>query len=253
MQKIIEAENLGFSYGGEPIFSNISFTVTEGDFVAVIGSNGTGKSTLLRLLLGELTPSAGHVRLFGEDAARFRNWPKIGYVMQAAAQRGASFPATVEEIVTANLYSQIGLFRFPRREHRELTREALAQVGMNDCSKRLFYTLSGGQQQRVLLARVLVNKPEIMLLDEPATGIDAQTTAALYELLARLNRETGLTVVMVTHDLGRSSEYATRVLCLEDGLLHELGQAEVSEELSHKHKHPWHRHTAEEKGLDNLA
>jgi zinc transport system ATP-binding protein len=245
MQNIIEADNLSFTYGGEPIFTGIGFSVSAGDFIAVIGSNGTGKSTLLRLLLGELTPSSGHIRLFGQDAAAFRDWPKIGYVMQAAAQKGAGFPATVEEIVMANLYSRIGLFRFPRREHHKLTREALEQVGMAASSKRLYSELSGGQQQRVLLARVLVGKPEIMLLDEPATGIDAQTAASLYDLLARLNKETGLTVLMVTHDLSRSVSCANRVLCLEGGLLHELNQAEVDEELSHKHKHPYHRHAAE--------
>ena len=145
MQNIIEAQNLSFSYGGEPVFTNIGFAVSKGDFAAIIGSNGTGKSTLLRMLLGELQPAEGYVRLFGEDAARFKAWPKIGYVMQAAAQASTGFPATAEEIVRANLYSQIGLFRFAGRQHRQKTQEALEPVGMGAYSKRLFGELSGGQ------------------------------------------------------------------------------------------------------------
>ncbi len=245
MEHIIEADNLSFSYGGEDVFTGVGFTIKRGDFAAVIGSNGAGKSTLLRLVLGELTPSSGHIRLFGEDAIRFRGWPRVGYVPQAAFPSGTGFPATAEEIVMANLYAQIGKFRFPRREHRQKTREALELVGMGEHAARLFGELSGGQQQRVLLARVLVGQPEVMLLDEPATGIDAATTAALYELLARLNREKGLTIVMVTHDITRAADFVTRVLCLEEKTLHELDKATLDEELTHRHKHP-HRGGAAE-------
>jgi zinc transport system ATP-binding protein len=240
MQTLIEAENLSFSYGEEPILSQVGFSVVKGDFAALIGSNGAGKSTLLRLLLGELTPSEGHIRLFGEEAAHFKDWPKFGYVAQAAAQSNAGFPATAEEIVMANLYPQIGLFRFARREHRQKTLEALALVGMETYAKRLFGELSGGQQQRVMLARVLVGKPEIMLLDEPTTGVDAASAASLCQLLTKLNQETGLTILMVTHDIGIASSCVSRVLCLESGTLHELDRAQIDDELSHRHKHPHH-------------
>jgi ABC-type Mn/Zn transport systems, ATPase component len=111
-------------------------------------------------------------------------------------------------------------------------------VDMASYARRLIGELSGGQQQRVMLARVLVNDPEIMLLDEPTTGVDAQTAQSLYELLARLNRETGLTIMMATHDIGRAVNYVSRILCLEEGSLVELGKAQVHEELLHKHKHP---------------
>ena len=253
MSNVIEVDNLGFSYGNEPIFTNIGFSVHNGDFAAVIGSNGSGKSTLLRLILGELAPSSGNIRLFDQDIRRFRDWPKIGYVPQNSLQSWANFPATAEEIVKANLFSQIGLLRFPKKEHRDKTRRALELTGMEAYSKRLIGELSGGQQQRVMLARVLVNDPEIMLLDEPTTGVDSKTVDSLYELLSRLNRESGLTIVMVTHDIGRAENYVSRVLCLEEGSLVELGKAQVQEELSHKHKHPVREFKIPRKGDDRLG
>jgi len=238
MPDVMEVDNLSFTYGSEPIFAKIGFSVYRGDFAAIIGSNGAGKSTLLRLIIGELAPAAGSIRLFGQDIRQFKDWPRIGYLAQTGLQSAANFPATAEEIVKANLFSQIGLLRFPKKEHRAKTQRALELVDMASYARRLIGELSGGQQQRVMLARVLVNDPEIMLLDEPTTGVDAQTAQSLYELLARLNRETGLTIMMATHDIGRAVNYVSRILCLEEGSLVELGKAQVHEELLHKHKHP---------------
>jgi zinc transport system ATP-binding protein len=250
MSNVIEATNLSFHYGNEPIFTNINFSVNKGDFVAIIGSNGTGKSTLLRLILKELTPATGKIRLFDQDIRQFKNWPDIGYVAQNVVQSISNFPATVEEIVTANLFSQIGLLRFPKKEHREKVQKALELVDMAAYSKHLIGELSGGQQQRVMLARVLVNNPKVMLLDEPTSGIDAKTIFSLYELLARLNRETGITIVMITHDIERASDYVSRVLCLEEGSLIELDKIQLNDELSHKHKHPPKGWENPQKGAD---
>ena len=238
MRKIIEAENLGFSYGGESVFSGVTFSLREGDFVALIGSNGAGKSTLVKLLLGELSPSEGAIRLFGGDAAHFHEWPKIGYLPQNAARAGQGFPASVREVVEANLYTGAGLFHFPGRTLRARAAEALRQVDMAGYEKRLVGELSGGQQQRVMLARVLAGQPEVMILDEPVSGIDQKTVDALYQLLIRLNREQNLTILMVTHDVARTSAIASRVLCLEEGSLVELEPHQVKEELRHRHKHP---------------
>jgi zinc transport system ATP-binding protein len=237
METVIEAENLGFSYGGEKVFSGVNFAVRGGDFVALIGSNGAGKSTLMRLLLGELTPGEGRVRLFGQDVSAFRQWPRIGYVPQNAARAGQDFPASVREIVEANLYAEAGLIRRPGRALRARAAEALRQVDMAGFEKRAIGELSGGQQQRVMLARVLAGHPEAMLLDEPTSGVDSPTVEALYALLTRLNRE-GLTILMVTHDVARASQIASRVLCLEEGSLVELPPQQVKEELRHRHKHP---------------
>lgn len=250
MPKAIEAENLSFSYGNEPIFTKIGFSIYNGDFVAVIGSNGTGKSTLMKLILGELAPTDGFIRIFNQDVSKFRNWSKIGYVPQSGLKSADSFPATAEEIVTANLFSQIGLMRFPKKKHRDKARQTLELVGMEAYSKRIIGELSGGQRQRVMLARVLVNSPEIMILDEPTTGVDTRTVESLYELLSSLNRETGLTIVMVTHDIGRASNYVSRVLCLEEGSLMELGKEQITEKLYHKHKHALQNIPAVQKGDD---
>jgi len=238
MSKIIEVDNISFHYGNEPVLSKVKFSVNKGEFVAIIGANGTGKSTLLRLILGELTPISGIIRLFEQNVEQFKSWPKIGYVPQNGFSTGVSFPATAEEIVKANLFSQIGLLKFPKKEHHDKTVEALELVDMKPYAKRLIGNLSGGQQQRVMLARVLVNNPQVMILDEPTTGVDANTVQSLYELLSRLNQEIGLTIIMVTHDIGRASDYVSRVLCLEEGSLMELDKDQIHEELSHKHKHP---------------
>jgi zinc transport system ATP-binding protein len=237
MPGIIQVDNLSFQYGDEPVFSRIGFSVYKGESVAIIGANGAGKSTLLRLILGELSPLTGSVRLFGQEPRHLREWIKIGYLAQNGTQSVSGFPATAEEIVTANLYSRIGFRPFPKKEHREKAQAALRLVGMESSAKRMIGALSGGQQQRVMLARVLAGDPELLFLDEPTVGVDAETVVSLFDLLTRLNRENGLTVVMITHDLARASERMSRVLCLEDGSLVELDKAQIDRELTHKHKH----------------
>jgi zinc transport system ATP-binding protein len=234
--KAIEVENLSFRYGSEPVFQGIRFSLALGDIAALIGSNGTGKSTLLKIMLGELPPSTGSVRLLGQDVRKFRDWPKVGYVPQNHAASG--FPATALEIVKANLYSQIGLMRMPRRVHTQKAMHALELAGMAEHAGRLIGDLSGGQQQRVMLAGVLVNDPAVMLLDEPTTGIDEKAADSLYALLQDLNQKMGLTVLMVTHDVSRASCYAQRVFCLEHGSLMELERNQVMEEICHRHQHP---------------
>jgi zinc transport system ATP-binding protein len=234
----VTADGLSFRYGDEAVFSRVGFSLRRGDFAGVIGSNGSGKSTLLRLILGELVPTSGSILLFGKDSRRFDEWPRIGYLAQNGLASGADFPATAGEIVTANLFSRIGFMRFAKRVHREMAGEALARVGMADCFGRMFGSLSGGQRQRVLLARVLVGEPELLLLDEPTNGVDAETVTSLLALLARLNRDEGLTVAMVTHDIARASEYVSRILCLEYGSMVELDRAQLEDELLHRHRHP---------------
>lgn len=237
MSGVINVRNLSFRYNDEPVLKGVSFNINKGDFVAVIGSNGTGKSTLMRILLGELVPSEGEISLFGQDMARFKDWPRLGYVPQNNPASGSGFPATAEEIVCSSLYSSIGPLRPVRKAHREKALEALSLVGMRGCAKRMLSELSGGQLQRVMIARALAADCELMLLDEPSTGIDAESADRLYELLRELNRG-GMTVLMVTHDIGRAIEYVNRTLCLEDGTIVELEREQALHELSHKHKHP---------------
>jgi zinc transport system ATP-binding protein len=238
MAAVIEANNLGFGYGRELIFSGVGFSVNAGDFAAITGVNGAGKSTLLRLILGELTPKEGEIRLFNKDVRHFKDWRRVGYLPQKGLASGTAFPATAEEIVRANLYSEIGLLRAAKKRHREKALAALDMVGMAGEASSMLGELSGGQQQRVMLARVLVGQPDIMLLDEPTTGIDPASVVSLFSLLKQLNTEKGLTVVMVTHDVARAADYASRVLCLEEGSMVELDSCQIELELAHRHKHP---------------
>lgn len=219
MGKIIEVDHLNFGYNEKLILKDITFSVDKGDFLGIIGANGSGKSTLVKLMLKILTPFEGDIKLLGESIRSFKRWEKIGYVSQKANAFNGSFPAAVEEIVGANLFSKVGLFMPLKKQHKEMVYHALEKVGMQDYGKRLIGSLSGGQQQRVFIARVLVSDPEILFLDEPMTGIDAKSEEAVYCLLARLNRELGLTVVMVTHDIGAITVHANRLICLgENGL-----------------------------------
>lgn len=238
MKNIIEVKNLSFRYANNLILEDLRFSISSGDFVSLIGANGSGKSTLLKLLLGELYSSTGEIQLFHSNVHAFKDWSKIGYVPQNGLARNVDFPATVEEIVMANLFSEIGLFRFPNKGHKEKVAATLELVGMSDYSKRMISQLSGGQLQRVLLARALVNSPELMFLDEPTTGVDSANVYIFYDLLSKLNKEKNLTILMVSHDLARASAYVSRTLCLEEGSLVELNKEEIVHELEHKHKHP---------------
>jgi len=232
MKKIIEVDNLSFGYRERLILKNINFVVNKGDFLGIIGANGSGKSTVVKLILKILTPLTGDIKLLGESVHNFKNWDKIGYVSQRINSFNGSFPATVEEIVGANLYSKIGLFKLPKKQHKELVYHALEKVEMQKYGKSLIGNLSGGQQQRAFIARVLVSEPEILFLDEPTVGIDAKSEDAVYCLLAKLNKELGLTVVMITHDISAITVHANRLICLgEKGLFEHKPQDGITNEF----------------------
>ena len=238
MEPILHVDNLSFRYHREPVFSKVGFSLLPGDFAAVIGANGTGKSTLIKLILGLLQPASGQIHLFGQERHDFSDWGKVGYLPQGQALTAQSFPATSAEVVLTGLWPEMGLLRFPRRKHREQVRKTLALVGLEQEAGRLVNQLSGGQQQRVMLARVLINKPELMILDEPSTGIDDRSAMSLYALLRELNQSIGLTILMVTHDIARAEPYLNRIFCLESGSMIELERDQLLEELGHRHKHP---------------
>ena len=244
-ESAIEVKNLSFGYSDVLLMDGVSFRVGKGDFAAVIGSNGTGKSTMIKLLLGLLTPQSGEIFLMGEPLSAFHRFQKIGYVPQNSGSSAGSFPATAEEIVLSSLYSQIGFLKLAGKKHRKIVLDALESVGMKAHAKSLISELSGGQQQRVMLARVLVNNPEILLLDEPTVGIDVGAVSSLMEILHKLNIEKQVTILMVTHDLSHVAQYLNRVLCLsdrnfaEDTIPEELivHAHAASHEVHHEHVH----------------
>ena len=216
MKNIISIENVSFGYNKENVLKDIILSIDEGDFVGIIGCNGSGKSTLMKLLIGQLSPSKGKIKLFNENLDKSSNLNKIGYVPQISLSSGANFPATVEEVVMANLYSKIGFMRFPKKQHKEKVKEALKIVNMEDFSKRLIGNLSGGQQQRVMIAKALVSDPKIIILDEPTTGIDAASEEQLYALLEKLNKESNITIVIVSHDFSKISKYTNKIFVVEN-------------------------------------
>ena len=211
MDKIIDVKNLKFSYGELNVLDGVTFHIHKGDYLGIIGPNGSAKSTLIKLLLGILKPVEGEIRILGEKVEKFEQWGKIGYIPQRGANFNNSFPATVEEIVGANLYSRMKVMGLNKKTYKEEINKALEIVGMQEYKKRLIGNLSGGQQQRVFIARVLVSNPELIFLDEPMSGMDAASEDAVYCLLAKLNKEMRITVVMVTHDIGAITVHANKL------------------------------------------
>jgi zinc transport system ATP-binding protein len=217
---LVVLRDISFVYDSTPVLVDIDLVIKEGDFLALIGPNGSGKTTLVKIILGLLKPSSGEVEIFGRPPADFSEWEKVGYVPQKATHVDPYFPASVEEVV--------GMALLSRRQHRGASgraaraevRRALETVGMAGFGKASIGRLSGGQQQRVFIARALVTSPRILFLDEPTTGVDAETQASFYDLLGRLNRSEDLTIVLVTHDIGIVNRHVNRVACLNQRLVY---------------------------------
>jgi ABC-type Mn2+/Zn2+ transport system ATPase subunit len=193
MEPVIELIHVTVQYQDLVALEDVSLRVMSGEFLALIGPNGSGKTTLVRTILGLIQPTAGIVHLFGKDPHQLgKEWGRIGYVPQIA-HIDPHFPLRVFDVVLMGRYGQIGLFRRPSCRDREAALLALQRVGLVDLVKRHIGRLSGGQRQRVLLARALATEPELLLLDEPTTGVDVGTTASLFELLDAFHQE-GMTL-----------------------------------------------------------
>lgn len=238
MNNIVEFDKVYFGYTSEYILKNISFSVNEGDFVSIIGSNGAGKSTILKLILGELNQNKGEIKIFGENIKKFNRWNNIGYLEQNAYYKILNFPATVYETVMSNMFYDIGLFKFPNKNHSAKVIKSLELLGMEKYSNRTISKLSGGQIQRVFLARTLVANPKILILDEPTNGVDRETVDIIYNILSDLNKNKNISIIMVTHDIDMVSKISSKIFCFEEGNLMELDKEQLKLELSHKHKHP---------------
>ena len=187
--------------------------------MAIIGPNGGGKSTLLRLILGLLEPSDGEIKLFGKPKKIFKDRYKIGYVPQRAAQVDLNFPITVEEVVKLGLAHKSSLFQWESAEDRIRVQVIMEKVGIGELRNRQISALSGGQRQRVMIARALVGRPQILILDEPNTGVDTHSQRLFYDFLKELNRDENITILFVTHDLGVIADDVGHVLCINQTLL----------------------------------
>jgi zinc transport system ATP-binding protein len=216
---IVEAEHISFRYGEEDVLQDVSFVIQSGDYVGLVGANGSGKTTLLRIILGLTLPTEGNVKIFGTPVSIFREWQKIGYIPQNVFRGDMNFPATVEEVVASGRF---GASRFVWRLFNNVNyvavRRAIERAGIEHLMRKRVSELSGGERQRVFIARALVSEPELLILDEPTTGIDAAAEEKFYAFLAELNRS-GMTIILVSHDLEAIAHEVKTVLCLNRRLI----------------------------------
>lgn len=206
---LLACENTGFAYDGKAVAKNLNFSVESGDYLCIVGENGAGKSTLMKGLLHLKAPASGVIRM-GEGLRA----DEIGYLPQQTATQ-KDFPADVYEVVLSGCLNRLKGRPFYGKAEKKLADEKLEQLGITPLKRQCYRELSGGQQQRVLLARALCATGKLLLLDEPAAGLDPIVTGELYELIAKVNRELGLTVIMVSHDIQSVLQYANKILHLD--------------------------------------
>jgi zinc transport system ATP-binding protein len=215
----LELDDVSFAYRhGQPVLESVSLVVEEGEFVAVAGPNGGGKTTLVRLALGLERANAGSVRLFGEPAHRFSRRSMLGYLAQRS-QLGTEAPATVREVVSAGRLAAGGLLGPLRRRDRAIVDDAVAEVGLAGLAETPLSRLSGGQQQRAFIAKALAGEPGLLVLDEPTAGVDAESQEAFAGLLARLHRDRHVTTLYVSHEFGAVEHIVERLVLVRGTIL----------------------------------
>lgn len=206
MTVLLRAERAAFGYGSKPVIAEVDLEITEGDFFGIVGPNGAGKTTLFRGLLGLIRPLVGRVE---------RRADAIGYVPQRETL-DAIYPVSVEEVVQMGAYGKLRGWRGLSYDDRELARDVLERVGMADRRDAAFSSLSGGQRQRVLIARALMVRPQVLLLDEPTSGVDRAAQTRIMELLKELNTKDSMAILLVSHQLGLVRESVETVLWVSD-------------------------------------
>lgn len=213
--EVLSVSSLCSGYQSADVLQDVTFTVQAGDYLGIVGPNGSGKSTLVKSILGLIKHETGSVRLFGTPFHQFRDWKRIGYLPQGLQFFNPNFPATVAEVVRLGRLAGKG---FPKRFDRKdaaAVDTTLQWMDIGSIRDRMIGELSGGMRQRVLLARALVNEPELLVLDEPTTALDPETREHFYQLLLEMNRERQTTVILVTHDTGTIGRYARQMLYLD--------------------------------------
>ncbi len=220
MGVIYELDKVSFCYDHELILENINLTVNSGDLVRIVGANGSGKSTLLTLLTGERIPDSGRILFLGEEGVSGDRLKKLGYVAQQN-HTTHGFPISGKEMVMLGLSDELSHRPFPGSEQKEKVKQQMKLLGIENLAKQNFHTLSGGQKQKVLLAKALVHKPSVLLLDEPTTGLDEPSRKELYRLLRECNEKQSLTILMITHEEEESREMGGRLLRMRGKKLEE--------------------------------
>ncbi|MBI3586219.1 MAG: metal ABC transporter ATP-binding protein [Ignavibacteriales bacterium] len=209
---LIEFKNVDLGYGRKKVLSDLSFSVNHGDLIGIVGPNGSGKTTIVRAILGILKAQNGEIVFHPTQDEKLR----VGYVPQRDTI-DQIMPFTVYDVVMMGRYGRISFYKLPSKEDKAKVQEALAHVDVEDLSQRSFKDLSGGQKQRALIARALAANPDILVLDEPTNGMDLTSRTAMLELIKKLHREDHLTVIMVSHLLSDVANYVQKIILVENG------------------------------------
>jgi len=220
MNSIIETKDLSVNYGQTEALKDVSFAIEQGDFVGLAGPNGAGKTTLVKAILGLIPVLSGKIELFSITKEKFNDWGKIGYLPQKLSTINALFPATVDEIVILGLLSQKKFPKIITASDYKKVDEILRELGISNLKKRMLSELSGGQQQKVLLARALVSDPQVLIFDEPSTALDPESRESFFQLIQKLNKQKGITIILITHDTGYIGQYANRLLYIDKSLVY---------------------------------
>jgi zinc transport system ATP-binding protein len=225
----MEASAVSFAYGRTQVLDDVSLSVRPGEFVALVGPNGSGKSTLLKILLGSLEAQRGSVRLVGSSPGQLRDRGRIGYVPQRPSL-SPDVPATVEELVSAGRLSRRGWWRLFTDKDREAVAHAMESVGLAELRHQPLSQLSGGQQQRAFIARAFASEPELLVLDEPIAGVDAESQLRFRDSLVHLLRDHGSGVLLVSHELSAVSKDIDRVVVLKGRVLFDGAPGDLERE-----------------------
>jgi zinc transport system ATP-binding protein len=224
---ILEVSNLYVNRSDSLVIEHADFTIHRGDYVGIVGPNGGGKTTLLLALLNILPRTKGTIRLFGQNIESFSDWKKVAYVPQHATNFDSNFPLAVRELVSLGRVNRSNLGRTLKREDWKSVEEVLEFMGISEIANKRIGELSGGQKQRVFVAKALVRNPEIILLDEPVVGVDAETQEKFYKKLSDLNVKKGITILIVTHDLTAVFCRMSKIMCINRW----VNVAEITEAL----------------------
>lgn len=222
MQEVYRLEHVQFQYNADVVLEDATFCVHPADFVGIVGENGGGKTTLLRLLTGECKPLAGRLFFYGQEGVRGPAMRRIGYVPQMNPTTGMAFPISCREVVSLGLTRSIVPRFFLNRSEKQKVDDSLAHLGVEALADRNFHALSGGQKQRVLIAKALVDAPDVLLFDEPTVGIDEESKAQFVKTLDHMNQVHGITILVVTHERDIGEGHWNRLFCVQEHRVREV-------------------------------
>jgi zinc transport system ATP-binding protein len=248
---VLEIRDLSVERSNSLVIEDATFDIHGGDYVGIVGPNGGGKTTLLEAILGILPSKKGVIRIFGEDAKSYSRWERVAYISQEATDFDPSFPMSVRELVALGRLNKSNVGRRLKEEDWKAVDDALNFMEISDISHKRIGNLSGGQKQRAFIAKSLVRNPQIIILDEPVTGVDAQTQERFYKRLSNLNAERGVTILVVTHDLAAVFCRMSKVVCVNrkvnvSKITEDTDPDQVLRQVYGEHFHfVFHRHVCE--------